>query len=485
MRVICYNNIAEAKMPRLGVLVMENYFSLQEMLEVIWGRLINLCEDEEVFISPSQICTDTRDVKKGDLFLALKGENFDGHDFVVEAHKKGARGAIVTDPSLPLSNNFFLVQVRDTLKALQELAKFYRHRLLIPLIAITGSNGKTTVKELVARIISTRHLTFKSQGNFNNQIGVPLSILGINAGHGAAVLELGMNQPGEIGILSRVAQPNIGVITNVHSSHLGPLGTVANIARAKAEMIPFLNRSRENHLVLNEDDPWSRFFRKKAICKVVTFAVNSQADFKACNVKDEGAQVKFDLLSFGSESVSIRLPFPGVFNVYNVLAASTVCSILGFSLPEIKKAVETFSPPPLHYQIEQCGEYNILNDCYNANPESMKSALYTLKNLKGGRKVAILGDMLELGERSAFLHESLGEFAASLNIDALFTCGRFATYVVEGAKKRGLKDSFCFEHKKSLLEELLNYINCGDWLLFKGSRNTHMEKLITMLKDSV
>jgi len=462
---------------------METRFSLQEMLEVVWGRLINLSEDKKIFISPSQICTDTRAIKKEDLFVALRGKNFDGHDFVLEAHRKGARGAIVSNPDLPLFNNFFLVQVRDTLRALQELAKFYRHKFSVPFIAVTGSNGKTTVKELIAHILSTRYKTFKSEGNFNNQIGVPLSILKITSQHQVAVLELGMNKLGEIEILSRIVQPNIGVITNVHSSHLGPLRTVANIAQAKAEMIPFLNRNRENWLVLNKDNPWVDFFRKKATCKVITFALNSDADFKAYNIKDEGVRLKFDILLFGKESVSVDLPFPGLFNIYNVLAASAVCYILGFSLDEIKKATESFSPPNLHYQIERCGKYNILNDCYNANPESMKSALYTLKNLKGGRKIAILGDMLELGERSSSLHRSLGEFVASLGIDALFTFGRFASDVVAGAKKEGLEDAFFFESKENLLKELLDYISCGDWLLVKGSRETRMEELIDMLKS--
>lgn len=462
---------------------MENYFSLRELLEVTWGRLINLSEDKQVLISPSQICTDTRCLKKGDFFLALKGENFDGNDFVPEAHRKGARAAIVTDPTLPLSNNFFLVQVKDTLKALQELAKFYRRRLSIPIITITGSNGKTTVKELVTHILSTRYNAFKSKGNFNNQIGLPLSVLEVTSEHQAAVLELGMNQPGEIKRLSRIAQPNMGVITNIHSSHLGPMGTVAKIARAKAEMIPFLNKSRGNCLILNEDDPWTNFFRKKTACKIVTFAVHSRADFKACIIEEGGTGIKFDISSSGRETVTVDLPFPGLFNVYNVLAASAVCSTLGFSLSEIKNAVESFSPPPLHCQIERYGEYNILNDCYNANPESMNSALYTLRNLEGGRKIAVLGDMLELGEHSSPLHKSLGEFAASLDIDALFTCGRFAADVASGAKKEGLTNSFCFEDKESLLGKLLSYIDHGDWLLVKGSRKTKMEELINMLKN--
>lgn len=463
--------------------MLNNHFSLQDMLEVTWGRVINLVERKRIFFSFTQICTDTRNIKKGDFYLAIKGENFDGNDFVSEAHAKGALGAIVTNPTLPLSNNFFLVQVNDTLKALQDIAKFYRHKLSIPFIAITGSNGKTTVKELVAHILSRQYKVFKSYGNFNNQIGVPLSVLKVNTHHQVAVLELGMNQLGEIKALTRVVQPEIGLITNIHSSHIGYLGNKANIARAKAEMIPFLNRNRENYLILNSDDPWVDFFKKKASCNILTFGIHKPADFKACNIKNAGSEIQFDIVSSGGEKISVNAPFSGLCNVYNVLAATSIGMKFGIPISKIKEAVEDFSPPPLRYKIEQCGKFNMLIDCYNANPESMELALSTLKSLKGRKKIAILGDMLELGEHAVILHRGLGEFAATIGIDALFACGRFAEEVVSGAIRQGLKDSFSFADKESLLEALLNYADCDDWLLVKGSRGARMEDLIDMLKS--
>lgn len=464
---------------------MQSLFSLQDVLEIIQGRLINLSEKKEIFLSPSQICTDTRKIKKGDLFLALKGERFEGKDFVSEAYRKGAIGAIVDDPCLNPSSNFFLIQVSNTLEALQKLAKFYRQKLSIPLIAITGSNGKTTVKELVAHILSTCYLVGKSQGNFNNQIGVPLSILQFSPQCELGVLELGMNQPGEIEILSRIAQPNIGVITNIHHSHIGFMGSLEKIAKAKAEMIPLLNRNEENYLILNQDDPWIEFFQKRAICRIVTFGINRQADFKAQNIRDEGNRVEFNIVFSGGETIPVNFPSPGLFNVYNVLAALAACSVFKVPSSIVKKAVESFSPPPLHYQIEKCGKYNIFNDSYNANPESMRSALYTLNRLNGGRKIAVLGDMLELGEYSFSLHQDVGRFAASIGINAIFACGRFAPAIVSGAEEAGLKDSFCFDNKEALLDRLLSYIKHGDWLLIKGSRETRMEDLINMLKAAV
>jgi len=462
---------------------MEECFSLQEILEVTGGRIINIPENKKILIHPSQICTDTRVIKKGDFFIALKGEHFDGNDFIDDACSKGAEGAIVNKLFLPSCNNFFVVQVDDTLRAFQELAKFYRQKLSIPLIAVTGSNGKTTVKELIAHILSNRYLTSKSSGNFNNQIGVPLSILRLSSRDEVGVLELGMNQRGEIENLSRIVQPDIGVITNVHRSHPGMVGSISEIAQAKAEMIPFLNRNRNNYLIINGDSPWSGFFRNQAKCRVLTFGMENKANLVARNIQDEGERIKFDLVSVKGESISITLPFPGLFNIYNTLAASAVCLLFGISLEEIKKAVENFSPPPLRCQIKRYGKYKILDDCYNANPDSMKMALYVLRNLKGGRKIAVLGDMLELGEYSPSLHTFVGELVASLKLDALFALGRFAPYMVAGAKKEGLKQAFCFEDKQELLEKLLNYVNCEDWLLVKGSRETKMEEVIKGLKN--
>ena len=465
--------------------MMKSFFSLHELLEVTQGRLINLSEKKRILLSPSQICTDTRKIKKGDLFLALKGERFDGEDFVDEAYRKGAIGAIVNNFCFSLPSDFFLIRVNDTLKALQSIAKFYRQKLSIPLIGVTGSNGKTTVKELIAHILSTCYQVGKSKGNFNNQIGLPLSILQFLPEYQIGVLELGMNQPGEIKILSKIAQPNVGVITNIHHSHIGMMGTIEKIARAKAEMIPFLNRNEDNYLVLNEDDPWTGFFRKMATCRIITFGINKKANFRAGNINDEGGRIRFNLLISEKEKIPFNFPSPGIFNVYNVLAAIAVCSIFKVPFSTMSKAVKGFSPPPLHYQIEKCGEYNIFNDSYNANPESMRSALSTLMRLNGGRKIAILGDMLELGEYSFSLHQDLGKFAASVGVNAIFAYGRFAPAVASGAEKAGLKDSFCFESKEALFDRLLSYIKSGDWLLVKGSRKTKMEDLISMLKAFV
>lgn len=462
---------------------MSDYFSLQEMLEVTQGRLINLSEDKRIYLSPSRISTDTRKLKKGDFYLALEGERFNGNDFVLEAHRKGAIGAMTNNPPLPLSNNFFIVQVPDTLKALHNLAKFYRQKLALSMVGITGSNGKTTVKELTAHILSTCYSVAKSEGNLNNQIGVPLSILQFSSRHQVGVLELGMNHPGEISNLSRIVQPNIGVITNIHHSHVGFLRNMEGIARAKAEMIPFLNKCRNNYLILNADCMWTESFRTRATCRVLTFGMEKGAEFKAENVNDEGEKINFRILFPSGEKIEVNFPHPGLFNVYNILAVSAVSFILNVPVQTIKIAVENFTPPSLHCSLERYGGCTILNDCYNANPESMESALCSLKKLKGKRKIAILADMLELGEYSSMLHRRVGRFAAHLGIDALFSWGEFSEDTVEGAKNAGLKNVFCFNSKGELLDQILAYIKSGDCLLVKGSRRMQMEEIVEVLKD--
>ncbi len=462
---------------------MREGFFLSEMVRIIQGELLQVpVTRSNLFIPASKLCTDTRIIGKGELFVALKGENFNGNDFVEDACKKGALGAIVDEFNRDVPSEFLIIRVKNTLKALHLLAKSYREKLGLTLIGITGSNGKTTVKELTASILSQRYRVTRSLGNFNNQIGVPLSILQFSPQDQIGILEIGMNQLGEIKILSEIVQPQIGIITNVHRAHIGFLGSLEEIARAKAEMIPFLNRDSENILILNQDDPWTCYFQKRAICRVFTFGVNSDADFKGLKVKMKGEKTEFDFVFPGGESITFCLPFPGFFNVYNTMAAAAVGYLLGISPVKIKESVESFSLPPLRSRVEKWKDLTFFIDCYNANPESTRSALLTLKNLKGERKIAVLGDMLELGEFSQELHEEIGKIAASLRIDALFTCGKFSFHTLKGANKAGLKECFYFENKEDLAKTLAGYLKSGDCVLIKGSRKMQMEDIIPELK---
>jgi UDP-N-acetylmuramoyl-tripeptide--D-alanyl-D-alanine ligase len=459
---------------------MQDNFSIQEIVKAIQGRLIGKIPDIS-FISPHQICTDTRKLQKGDLFIALAGKKFDGHQFVEESGKKGACGAIVSESIYPPRRNFFLLQVKDTLRALQELAKYHQRRLSLPLIAVTGSNGKTTVKEMIWQILSQQYPVLKSEGNFNNQIGVPLSLLKLSLAHRLGVFEMGMNSRGEIQRLAEIVEPHIGVITNIHHSHVGFLGNLEEIKEAKAELVPLLNRDPTNWLVLNNDCEWTPELISRARCKVITFGIGQGSDVGADNIQNNHGVMEFTLTSRKGK-VPMHLVIPGEYNVSNALAACAVALILGVPLPTMARTLSNFQPLPMHSQIYLLGKYRVIDDSYNANPESMEQALKLLKEMRGGRKIAILGDMLELGDAAEFFHYKVGSLMGELDIQVLFALGKYSHKTVAGAKDFGIKEAFFFRDKKSLVEKLLTFLKEDDCLLVKGSRDVRMEEIIDRLR---
>jgi len=459
---------------------MQNNFSIQEIVKATQGRLIGKIPDISS-ISPHQICTDTRNLQKRDLFVALVGKKFDGHQFVEESSEKGACGAIVSESICPPRRDFFLLQVKDTLRALQELARYHQRRLSLPLIAVTGSNGKTTVKEMIWQILSQEYPVLKSEGNFNNQIGVPLSLLKLSSSHRLGVFEMGMNSRGEIQRLAEIVEPHIGVITNIHHSHVGFLGSLEEIKEAKAELISLLNRDPTNWLVLNHDSEWTPELISKARCKVITFGIGQGSDVGADNIQNHQGIMEFTLTSKKGK-IPIHLAIPGEYNVSNALAACAVVLILGVPLPTMAWTLSNFQPLPMHSQIYLLGKYRVIDDSYNANPESMEQALKLLKEMRGGRKIAILGDMLELGEMAEFFHYKIGRLMGELDIQALFALGEYSYKTVVGAKEAGIEEAFFFRDKKSLIEKLLTFLREDDCLLVKGSREMRMEEIIDRLR---
>ncbi|MFQ6066649.1 MAG: UDP-N-acetylmuramoyl-tripeptide--D-alanyl-D-alanine ligase [bacterium] len=459
---------------------MQDNFSIREIVKATQGRLIGKIPPISS-ISPHQIRTDTRKLQKGDLFVALAGKKFDGHQFVEESDKKGACGAIVSEPIYPPKEDFFLLKVKDTLQALQELAKYHQRRLGLPLIAVTGSNGKTTVKEMIWQILSQQYPVLKSEGNFNNQIGVPLSLLRLSSSHRLGVLEMGMNSRGEIQRLAEIVEPRIGVITNIHHSHVGFLGGLEQIKEAKAEVIPLLNRDPTNWLVLNSDGEWTPELISRARCKVITFGVGPGSDVRADHIQNDHGVREFTLTSKKGK-IPIHLGVPGEYNVSNALAASTVALILRVPLPTIARTLSNFQTPPMHSRIYLLGKYKVIDDSYNANPESMEQALKLLAEMRGGRKIAILGDMLELGEAAELFHYKIGSLIGKLGIQALFALGKYSYKTVVGAKDFGIREAFFFRNKRSLLEKLLTFLKEEDCLLVKGSREARMEEIIGRLR---
>lgn len=459
---------------------MQDDFSIQEIVKATQGRLIGKTPDIS-FISPHQICTDTRNLQKGDLFVALVGKKFDGHQFVEESREKGACGAIVSEPIYRSLRDFFLIRVKESLRALQELARYYQRRLSLPLIAVTGSNGKTTVKEMIWQILSQEYPVLKSEGNFNNQIGVPLSLLKLSSSHRLGIFEMAMNCRGEIQRLAEIVEPHIGVITNIHHSHVGFLGSLEEIKEAKAELIPLLNKDPTNWLVLNNDSEWTPELTSRARCKVITFGIGQGSDVGADNIQNHHGVTEFTLSSRKGK-ISIHLVVPGEYNVSNALAACAVALILGVPLPTVAWTLSNFQLPPMHSQIYLWGKHKIIDDSYNANPESMEQALKLLKETRGGRKVAILGDMLELGEMAEFFHHKIGSLTGELDIQALFALGKYSYKTVVGAKEAGIEEAFFFRDKKSLIEKLLPFLKGNDCLLVKGSRDMKMEEVVDRLR---
>lgn len=456
--------------------------SIKEILEVTEGKLISKKWFSPSFIPSRKISTDSRKLKKGDFFIALRGRRFNGHRFIEEASKKGACGAIISQ-TIPLpSSPFFFIEVEDTLFALQEIAGYYRKKLSLSCVGITGSNGKSTVKEMVWQIASSKYSTLKSEGNFNNQIGVPLTLLRLSPWHQWAILEMGMNSRGEIARLAEIIQPNIGVITNIHHSHIGPLGSLAEIKEAKAELIPWLNKNEANWLVLNKDDYCTPELQRRTKCGVITFAIENEADVEARAIVSGKGRISFTLI-YRKKKIPVSVAIPGLYNIYNALAASAVSLILGISLPDIARSLASFKLSPMHSQLYIFDDCQLIDDSYNANPESMKEALRLLQEAGGQRKIAILGDMLELGNKAESYHYELGKQTGESGVDTLFVLGEFSKEVSRGARKAGIKNAFFFRNREGLENKLFPYLKRGDSLLVKGSRDMRMEEIVEDLKE--
>jgi UDP-N-acetylmuramoyl-tripeptide--D-alanyl-D-alanine ligase len=429
------------------------------------------------------ISIDSRTVRKGELFVAIKGNRFDGHDFVAEAIKKGAWGAVVERSAFEtrygamagLKNIF---PVEDTLFSLQEMATMHRRKFSIPLVGITGSNGKTTTKEMVASILKEKGPVLKSEGNLNNHIGVPLTLLRLDKEHKSAVIEMGMSAGGEIETLARIAGPDVGVITNVGPAHLEFLGSTDTVARAKGELLETM--SQQGTAVLNADDRYFETLRSMFTGSICSFGIVKQAQVTARDI-EQGADFTDFTISSDGVSVKVRLRAVGMHNVSNALAAAAAALAVGIPMESVRLGLEDFLPVAMRSELRRLKGRIVLADCYNANPGSMEAALETLASLKGsGKTVAVLGDMLELGEISADAHRAVGASAARLGVDVLVAMGSFSRFTAEGARQAGMSSAQVFEAASAadvaaLLQE---HSGNGDAVLIKGSRGMKMENIL-------
>jgi UDP-N-acetylmuramoyl-tripeptide--D-alanyl-D-alanine ligase len=423
------------------------------------------------------VSTDSRTLREGELFVAIRGERFDGHDFVRDAFGRGAVAALVDTPPAAGTGGKPLFAVPNTVAALQRLAAWYRSRFDLPLVAVTGTNGKTTTKDMAASVLSTRLRTMKTEGNLNNHIGVPLTLLRLSSEHQAAVVEMGMNHPGEIERLAGMARPAIGVITNVAEAHMEGMGSLEAIAEAKGELLEAL--PPEGTAVLNGDDALVMSQAKRTSARVVTFGLSPDVNTRAVRISERGC-VSFEL-DWGA---SVELPLPGRHNVMNALAALAVGEVLGIDREAAVEGLSSFEPSPMRMSVVTVGGWTILNDAYNANPGSLGAALESLVALANGRPtVAALGDMLELGSRARDAHREAGLLAAEKEIDHLLLFGKEVAALREGALAGGMQPGRArlFDDKAVLVEALRRLSEKSAVLLVKGSRAMRMEEVVELL----
>lgn len=452
---------------------------LQKIASVVNGKL----HPHNVHGEISGIATDSRAVAPGELFIALRGPTFDGHNYITDAAVKGARAVLcdhlVAEQSLPQ------IVVTDTLRALGDIAAFWRHRFQLPVAAITGSSGKTTTKEMLAAILARTAPGLKTAGNFNNLIGLPLTLFQLTRADQWAVLEMGMSERGEIARLTEIAAPTVGVITNVAPAHLLTMKSLGGIARAKGELFAALQPG--SLAVINLDDERVAAIPVANGVQRRTYGLAAAADVRAEEIRPEGAEVRFSLHAAG-EARPIRLPVPGRHNVSNALAAATAALGMGRSLDDIVSGLETFSPAKGRMETTLLNDGIILiEDTYNANPLSVKAALIALDEMGGsGERIAVLGDMLELGESSAELHREVGEFAAE-HCDRLFLFGPESRETAAGAHSAGMaavRISHYASHSEAA-QALIQSARPGARILIKGSRGMKMENITAELHSKL
>ena len=469
----------------------EQQWTLELALEATRGVLVGQ-HDRRRF---SGIGTDSRNLRAGELFLALKGDRFDGHDFISQVIEAGAAGVVAARDRWEARGGSPLpapiIVVEDTLNALGDLAAFWRKHHPVPLVAITGSNGKTTTKEMVAAVLARHCPILKNQGNLNNLVGLPLTLLELTRAHEAAVVEMGMNHPGEIARLTQIAAPDVGLITNIHPAHLEGLGSIEGIQAAKGEL--FSGLSGRATIVVNLDDPRVVQLATPFPGRQVGFStVDPAAHVTVAKIIGMDHESTRFILRLGDETREIRIHVAGRHHLANAVAAAAVAWALKIAPVDIAEGLASFRPFDKRMEIlALAGLVHLINDTYNANPGSMTAALQTLRALKaGGRALAVLGDMLELGERSPELHREVGRVAAREGVDYLLAMGKQAHHLLGGAAEGGVPSERLIQGNDhgELAHKVRALMTPGAWVLVKGSRGMRMEKvveaLLQALKDS-
>lgn len=447
--------------------------TLKEVLEAIDGIVIN-----KESIEFNNICIDTRKIEKNNIYLAIKGENFDGNKFVLEAFNKGASIAIVDNILFNIEDfkgKGTVIKVDDSEKALLDLAGYYRKKLGIKVVGVTGSCGKTSTKDLIAAFLSDKYKVFKTKGNFNNQIGLPLMILELDSSYEVAILEMGMSDLGEIDILAKCAKPDIAVITNIGLSHIENLKTQENILKAKSEIINYFNEN--NTLIINGED--KNLLKIKDKCfEIIRIGYNHEYDVYAYNIILREDNTSFEV-KCNKQNFKFNIPMPGKHNVLNSMLAIAVAEKLNVSLEEMERGIENLEATSMRLQVIKKDTLTIINDCYNASPDSMKSSIDVLNSYKNGRKIAILGTMNELGDEAVKAHTEVGNYANN-KVDLLIAIGKYKDLYNKGF---GLDNIITFEEKEDFISNINTIIKKNDVILVKASRGIRFEEIVNSLEE--
>ena len=456
--------------------------TLRQLLEAVNGTLLGDFKDLDA--SVAQVSTDSRNIVPGCLFIPLEGERFDGHSFINPALEAGAAGCFTARERESYLPGKFYIKVRSTQRALWELARYYRMLFPIPFIAITGSVGKTTTKDMTAAVLGARFCVHKTEGNFNNAIGVPLTLLKLEKQHEVCVVEMGMDHAGEIDDLARLVEPDMAIITNIGDAHIENLGSRENIFKAKCEILPHLKKG--GLAILNGDDPLLATLKGALPQRTVFVGGGEGLDYAACDLSTDSAAHLSCRVKTPRSQFQVNIPALGQHMIYPTLMAAAVAEALGMAPDEIIRGIGAFLPTKMRMNIVRCqGDIVILNDAYNANPQSMRAAAAVLGDAQGRRRVAVVGDMKELGPGAEQFHRAVGGYFAQSGTDRLIAVGDLARFIAEGARVEGLEQSDYFPTLDAAKNALLRELRSGVTILVKASRSMAFEKIVDFLLSHV
>ena len=447
-----------------------------EIINAVGGTLLSGNRETEI----TGVSTDSRTISAGNLFIPIEGEHFDGHDFIGQAFERGAAACLTHKKGIPDVDGT-VIKVSDTLRALGDLASYYRKKFNLPVVGITGSVGKTSTKDMVAAVLSQQYRVLKTEGNFNNEIGLPLTMFNLDKTHECAVIEMGMSGFGEISRLSRISLPDIAIITNIGLSHIEKLGSRQNILKAKMEILEGL--SKNGVVILNVDDQLLSGMRNLLPYKTIFYGLEDDADYQAFDVKTAGELGTYFKIELNNKTYEVHIPVPGIHNVHNALAAIAAGIELKVPVEKIIKGIGEFTPGKMRLNILQFNGIKIINDTYNASPQSMEAALDVLKDIAGNRKIAVLGDMLEMGSWADKAHKDVGKFAFESGVDVLISVGDNGRNIAKGAVESGMnpENVHICSNNMEIVNLLEGFLANGDVVLVKGSRGMKMEEIVERL----